>query len=87
MKGYVRLKTPEEEIFLQEGAGCVQVPNAETLQYRVWDRGNTMIIPADRIITIRLGPGTRPEGYEPIGHDSPVPADQSNQENTSNDEN
>lgn len=74
MKGYVRLKDPDEELFLGEGAGCVQVPNAETLQYRVWDKsGLTQFIPAERLITIRLGPGTRPEGYSPIGDDE-IPA-------------
>lgn len=80
MKGYVRLKEPDEEIFLQDGAGCVQVPSGDVLQYRVWDRGVTMIVPATRIITIRLGPGTRPEGYEPLDSASSVLADQPNQE-------
>ena len=74
MKGYVRLKDPDEELFLGDGAGCVQVPSAETLQYRVWDKsGLTQFIPAERLITIRLGPGTRPEGYAPIGDDE-IPA-------------
>ena len=73
MKGYVRLKTPDEEVFLGEGAGCVQVPSTETLQYRVWDRsGLTMFVPAERLVTIRLGTGQRPAGYEPIG--APAPA-------------
>ena len=67
MKGYVRLKDPDEEVFLGEGAGCVQVPSTETLQYRVWDRsGLTMFVPAERLVTIRLGTGQRPEGYAPI---------------------
>ena len=67
MKGYVRLKDPDEEVFLGEGAGCVQVPSTETLQYRVWDRaGLTMFVPAERLVTIRLGTGRRPDGYAPI---------------------
>lgn len=67
MKGYVRLKDPDEEVFLGDGAGCVPVPNAETLQYRVWDRsGLTMFIPAERLVTIRLGTGHRPAGYAPV---------------------
>ena len=78
MKGYVRLKEPDEELFLGEGAGCTQIPGTETLQYRVWDKsGLTMFIPAERLITIRLGTGKRPEGYAPIGEVSPVPVDES----------
>lgn len=73
MKGYVRLKNPDEELFLGEGAGCTQIPGTETLQYRVWDRsGMTMFIPADRLVTIRLGTGQRPKGYEPIEDEAPV---------------
>ena len=68
MKGYIRLRNPQEEVFLDEGAGCAQMPNVDTLQYRVWDRsGLTMFIPAERVVTIRLGTGQRPQGYEPIG--------------------
>lgn len=64
MKGYVRLKDPDEEVFLEEGAGCAVQPGTDT--FRVWDRsGLTMHIPADRLITIRLGTGQRPAGYEP----------------------
>lgn len=70
MKGYVRLKDPDEEVFLGDGAGCVPVPNAETLQYRVWDRsGLTIFIPAERLVTIRLGTGQRPAGYAPLKND------------------
>ena len=66
MKGYVRLKEPEEEIFLGEGAGSAPVMGSDTRQYRVWDRsGLTMYVPADRLVTIRLGTGQRPAGYEP----------------------
>lgn len=65
MKGYVRLKEPDEEVFLAEGAGCVS--QAETSTFRVWDStGVTMHIPADRVVTIRLGTGQRPDGYEPV---------------------
>lgn len=81
MKGYVRLKEPDEEVFLGEGAGCVQVPSYDTLQYRVWDKcGITMFIPSYRLVTIRLGPGTRPDGYEPIVHETPALADQPKKE-------
>lgn len=66
MRGYVRLKQPDEEVFLGEGAGCVQVPSPGTLQYRVYDAKLTMIVPAERVVTIRLGTGQRPPGYEPI---------------------
>lgn len=70
MKGYVRLKNPDEEVFLGEGAGTAQMLGGDTLQYRIWDRsGQTMYIPAERLVTIRLGPGTRPDGYAPC---SPV---------------
>lgn len=65
MKGYVRLINPEEEIFLGEGAGSAPVAGTSTLQYRVWDRENTIYIPAERLVTIRLGTGERPAGYEP----------------------
>lgn len=65
MKGYVRLKDPDEEIFLGEGAGSAPVTGSDVLQYRVWDRENTIYIPAARLVTIRLGTGQRPEGYEP----------------------
>lgn len=67
MRGYIRLKNPEEEVFLDEGAGCAQLPSGDTLQYRVWDRsGVTMFIPAERVVTIRLGTGQRPQGYAPL---------------------
>jgi hypothetical protein len=67
MKGYVRLINPEEEIFLGEGAGCTPVSGGAALQYRAWDAtGFTMYIPAERLVTIRLGAGQRPEGYEPV---------------------
>jgi hypothetical protein len=70
MKGYVRLTNPDEEIFLGEGAGTAQLAGGDTLQYRVWDRsGQTIYIPAERLVTIQLGPGKRPEGYAPC---SPV---------------
>jgi hypothetical protein len=69
MKGYVRLKDPDEEIFLGEGAGCRQFPVIEEIQYRIWDQsGTTILVPAERLVTIRLGTGQRPEGYEPIGN-------------------
>jgi predicted flavoprotein YhiN len=72
MKGYVRLKEPEEEIFLAEGAGSVPVMGSDTLQYRVWDAtGLTMYIPASRLVTIRLGTGQRPDGYEPVSQALP----------------
>ena len=62
MKGYVRLKEPEEEVFLGEGAGCVPVQGG--LQFRVWDQsGFTAYVPTERVVTIRLGTGQRPEGY------------------------
>lgn len=65
MKGYVRLKDPDEEVFLVEGAGCVS--QADTGTFRVWDNtGVTMYIPSDRVVTIRLGTGQRPEGYDPL---------------------
>jgi hypothetical protein len=67
MKGYVRLKEPDEEVFLGEGAGCAPVMGSDTLQYRVWDREMTMYVSAARIVTIRLGTGSRPSGYEPVG--------------------
>jgi hypothetical protein len=68
MKGYVRLKDPPEEIFLADGAGSAPVMGSDTLQYRVWDAtGQTMYIPASRLVTIRLGTGLRPEGYEAVG--------------------
>jgi len=67
MKGYVRLTDPDEEVFLVEGAGCVVVQGGDALQYRVWDKtGLTMYIPAARMVTIRLGAGKRPDGYEPV---------------------
>ena len=66
MKGYVRLKNPDEEIFLGEGAGSAPVMGSDTLQYRVWDRDNTIYIPAERLVTIRLGTGQRPAGYDPV---------------------
>jgi len=67
MKGYVRLTDPDEEVFLVEGAGCVVVQGGDALQYRVWDKtGLTMYIPAARMVTIRLGTGKRPDGYEPV---------------------
>lgn len=67
MKGYVRLKEPDEEIFLGEGAGSAPVMGSDTLQYRLWDAtGQTMYIPASRLVTIRLGTGQRPEGYAPV---------------------
>lgn len=73
MKGYVRLKNPDEEIFLGEGAGTAQVMGGETLQYRIWDRsGQTMYVPAERLVTIRLGTGRRPDGYDPIQVDASV---------------
>jgi hypothetical protein len=66
MKGYVRLKDPEEEIFLAEGAGSAPVMGSDTMQYRLWDAtGQTLYIPASRLIMIRLGTGQRPDGYEP----------------------
>ena len=65
MKGYVRLKEPDEEVFLAEGAGCVS--QTDTGTFRVWDNtGLTIHIPADRVVTIRLGTGRRPDGYEPL---------------------
>jgi hypothetical protein len=68
MKGYVRLKDPEEEIFLGEGAGSTPVMGSDTMQYRLWDAtGQTLYIPAGRLVTIRLGTGQRPDGYEPVG--------------------
>lgn len=74
MKGYVRLREPDEEIFLGDGAGCVQTSSFENLHYRVWDKsGLTMFIPANRLVTIRLGTGKRPEGYKPIGTDGTAP--------------
>ena len=67
MKGYVRLKDPDEEVFLGDGAGCVALPSTEANQFRVWDKsGLTMIVPGERIVTIRLGTGRRPEGYAPL---------------------
>lgn len=67
MKGYVRLKEPDEEIFLGEGAGSAPVMGSDTLQYRLWDAtGQTMYIPASRLVTIRLGSGQRPDGYAPV---------------------
>ena len=64
MKGYVRLKDPDEEIFLGEGAGCMPTTGSDT--FRVWDRsGLAMYVPAGRLVTIRLGTGQRPAGYEP----------------------
>jgi hypothetical protein len=42
------------------------VMGSDTLQYRVWDTGNTIYIPAERLVTIRLGTGQRPEGYSPV---------------------
>jgi hypothetical protein len=66
MKGYIRLNNPEEEIFLGEGAGCAPVMGNDVLQYRVWDSGQTIYISANRLVTIRLGTGQRPNGYEPI---------------------
>jgi hypothetical protein len=66
MRGYIRLKDPDEEIFLSEGAGCVSMPSGDGLQYRAWDgTGLTMYIPAERMVTIRLGTGQRPDGYAP----------------------
>ena len=65
MKGYVRLKNPDEEIFLGEGAGSAPVMGSDMLQYRVWEPGHTIYFPAERLVTIRLGTGRRPEGYEP----------------------
>lgn len=66
MKGYVRLTNPDEEIFLGEGAGTAPMMGGDILQYRVWDRsGQTMYVPATRLVTIRLGTGQRPEGYAP----------------------
>jgi hypothetical protein len=68
MKGYVRLKDPDEEVFLVEGAGCVPMEGGAALQYRAWDAtGFTMYIPAERLVTIRLGTGQRPTSYEPVG--------------------
>ena len=64
MKGYVRLKDPDEEVFLGEGAGCVPLPGG--LQFRLWDRQTTVYVPATRVVTIRLGTGKRPDGYAPI---------------------
>lgn len=66
MKGYVRLNDPEEEIFLGEGAGCAPVIGEDVLQYRVWDRTQTIYIAATRLVTIRLGTGERPAGYSPL---------------------
>jgi hypothetical protein len=67
MKGYIRLKDPDEEIFLAEGAGCVPAEGGAALQYRAWDAtGFAMCIPAERLVTIRLGTGQRPEGYAPV---------------------
>jgi hypothetical protein len=71
MKGYVRLKDPDEEIFLAEGAGSAPVMGSDTLQYRVWDTDKTIYIPAGRLVTIRLGTGQRPDGYEPVGQPLP----------------
>jgi hypothetical protein len=66
MKGYIRLKDPDEEVFLAEGAGCASMPSGDNLQYRAWDAtGLTMYIPAERVVTIRLGTGQRPDGYAP----------------------
>jgi len=66
MKGYVRLKDPDEEVFLEDGAGCVAQPGTDT--FRVWDgSGLTIHIPAERVVTIRLGSGKRPDGYSPVG--------------------
>lgn len=64
MKGYVRLKDPDEEIFLGEGAGCA--PMAGTDTFRVWDNEQTLFFASARLETVRLGTGRRPEGYAPV---------------------
>lgn len=65
MKGYVRLKQPDEEVFLGEGAGCVSLSGGQ--QFRVWDRsGLTLYLPGERLVSIRLGTGQRPAEYEPL---------------------
>ena len=66
MRGYIRLKNPDEEVFLAEGAGCAPMQGDAALQYRAWDAtGLTLYIPAERLVTIRLGTGARPDGYAP----------------------
>ncbi len=63
-KGYVRLKDPDEEIFLGEGAGTVPVDDG----YRVWDRNQTVYFPLLRLVTVRLGTGKRPADYQPVAN-------------------
>lgn len=64
MKGYVRLKAPDEEIFLGEGAGYTFM-NGQA-QIRAWDHDQTAVFTAERLVTLRLGTGRRPEGFEPV---------------------
>lgn len=61
-KGYVRLKDPDEEIFLGEGAGTVPVADG----YRVWDQNQTIYFSLPRLVTVRLGTGKRPADYKPV---------------------
>lgn len=64
MKGYVRLKDPDEEVFLDDGAGYTFMNNQT--QLRAWDRDQTILFDASRLVTLRLGTGKRPDGFEPV---------------------
>lgn len=68
MKGYIRLRDPEEEFFLGEGAGYYRMDDGGgEVHYRAFDRSGLLIVfPASRLVTARLGPGNRPPNFEPV---------------------